>query len=57
MMYTRKYINQHNIRQRAHPMNSATGYKSINRFATISKNGLTHVALFCLYNRFISLKL
>lgn len=46
MKYAREDINQLNSRQRAHLINSASGYKSANLLATKSKNGQTNVAVF-----------
>lgn len=46
MIYTREDINQLNSRQRAHLINSASGYKPANLLATKSKNGQTNVAIF-----------
>ncbi len=46
MIYTREDINQLNSRQRAHLINSASGYKSANLLATKSKKGQTNVAVF-----------
>jgi len=46
MIYTRDDINQLNSRERAHLINSASGYKSANLLATKSKHGQTNVAVF-----------